>query len=433
MEQSRISSQNPAPSTHASTRLKKTDKSSSDAAANSPAGSFDALMAALGGSLAADDTADLAAPDPVIADANTSGQLVDPLGLAGGQAMLGIAVTPNGLDPALSKGAINAATSNTSPDAVNLTWAQSPTDGGLVAQTLALDGLGDRKDGDVAAGVLNQGRPLRATTTMGQRGESLASLAGLPAKGLVGEFAKGVASQGLDAVAVTASAPTVGGRDVALPQSAPARESMGGGDGASRLGAGVQADVAFSDGVSPVLRGAGANEVSRDSLGAQGSPEGAWVGSVSDAPSGVPDLGADAMPVFGDPDEALAQQVTYWVNQKTQNAEVTLSHDGRPVEVSVSLSGKEAHVSFRSDQEHMRQLLDGHMAQLGDMLRDQGLMLSGSSVGTSGQHGRGSANGGDVDPEDAAPRRQATVAVVNDRASADSTSSSGKRSLDIFV
>lgn len=48
-------------------------------------------------------------------------------------------------------------------------------------------------------------------------------------------------------------------------------------------------------------------------------------------------------------EDRVAEQVAYWVNQKTQNAELTLQRDGHPVEVSVSLSGNEAHVSFRGD------------------------------------------------------------------------------------
>ncbi len=43
-------------------------------------------------------------------------------------------------------------------------------------------------------------------------------------------------------------------------------------------------------------------------------------------------------------EEPMADQVAYWVNQNTQNAEMTLEHDGQPVQVSVSLSGNEAHV-----------------------------------------------------------------------------------------
>ncbi|MFN4120639.1 flagellar hook-length control protein FliK [Acidovorax sp.] len=109
--------------------------------------------------------------------------------------------------------------------------------------------------------------------------------------------------------------------------------------------------------------------------------------------------GVDAAAVFGDPAQAaaedqVAEQVTYWVNQKTQNAELTLQREGQPVEVSVSLSGNEAHVTFRSDQAETRELLDRSMSQLSELLRSEGLVLSGMSVGTSARDGGGAGEAG---------------------------------------
>ncbi|KRC18506.1 flagellar hook-length control protein [Acidovorax sp. Root217] len=86
-------------------------------------------------------------------------------------------------------------------------------------------------------------------------------------------------------------------------------------------------------------------------------------------------------------EELLAEQVTYWANQKTQSAEVTLNRDGQPLAVTVALSGNEAHVTFRSDQEHTREMLDQSMAQLSELLRSEGLVLSGMTVGTSAGQG----------------------------------------------
>lgn len=89
------------------------------------------------------------------------------------------------------------------------------------------------------------------------------------------------------------------------------------------------------------------------------------------------------------PEDAVADQVTYWMGENLKNAEVTIDYAGQPVEVRVSLTGNEAHVAFRSDQAQTRELLDAKMDQLRELLQDQGLVLSGTSVdaGTSGQSG----------------------------------------------
>ena len=115
------------------------------------------------------------------------------------------------------------------------------------------------------------------------------------------------------------------------------------------------------------------------------------------------DLGA-ALPT----EDSVAEQVAYWVNQNIQNAELTVEHDGHPVQVTVSLNGNEAHVSFTSDQNETRALLDAGVAQLRDLLESQGLVLSGMSVGeasTQGQSNQPNGQRGSA-PTDA---RQTTV------------------------
>ena len=89
-------------------------------------------------------------------------------------------------------------------------------------------------------------------------------------------------------------------------------------------------------------------------------------------------------------EDQVAEQVAYWVHQKTQNAELTIDQQGQPVEISVSLTGNEAHVTFRSDQAQTRDLLDTSVAQLRELLRGEGLELAGVSIG---QSGAGSAGG----------------------------------------
>lgn len=140
--------------------------------------------------------------------------------------------------------------------------------------------------------------------------------------------------------------------------------------------------------------------------------------------------------VNGDPamtpaEDAVAEQVAYWVHQNIQNARLTVKHEGQPVEVSVSLTGNEAHVSFGSDEAQTRDLLDGSVAQLRDMLRQEGLVLSGVSVGESGRQ-RGDEGAGAGDPSGrrrpagvAAPVAAAQVAVRPGVV--------GDRAVDIFV
>ena len=92
---------------------------------------------------------------------------------------------------------------------------------------------------------------------------------------------------------------------------------------------------------------------------------------------------AEAAPVMAD---VVTEQVTYWVNHELQNAELTLNDAGHePIEVSISLQGKEAHVDFRSDQAATREILEGAVSNLKDMLAHHGLSLSGVSVGGSSQ------------------------------------------------
>ncbi|SDP93294.1 hook-length control protein FliK [Rhodoferax sp. OV413] len=90
------------------------------------------------------------------------------------------------------------------------------------------------------------------------------------------------------------------------------------------------------------------------------------------------------------PEAAIADQVNYWISQGIQNAELTFDGAGaEPVQVSISLSGNEAHVEFRTDQVETRELLTGAASHLKDLLQQEGMVLSGLSVGSSGAGGAG--------------------------------------------
>lgn len=128
--------------------------------------------------------------------------------------------------------------------------------------------------------------------------------------------------------------------------------------------------------------------------------------------------------------DQLAEQVAYWVHQKTQNAELTLDQDGRPVEVRVALTGDEAHVTFRSDQADARQWLDGSTAQLREMLQREGLQLAGVTVDTAGG---GAADRQGRRDEGRPGARQAAVQAAAPAGQAGGGRGVAERSVDIFV
>ena len=118
-----------------------------------------------------------------------------------------------------------------------------------------------------------------------------------------------------------------------------------------------------------------------------GGGEGAWGHQALLAGARVETAAAGAATVS--PEMMVAEQVKYWISNNVQNAEMTLDGMGKsPVEVSISLHGAEARVEFRTDQMEVRQVLEGAVSHLKDLLRNEGMVLSGVSVGSSGQDGR---------------------------------------------
>lgn len=165
-----------------------------------------------------------------------------------------------------------------------------------------------------------------------------------------------------------------------------------------------------------------ASEASRDTAGATFNADLSGAGSADAAQRAAEDQ--------------ITEQLAYWVHQKTQNAELTLDRDGQPVQVTVSLTGSEAHVAFRSDQIQTREMLDGSVAQLRELMQAEGLQLSGVTVGTSGdssgRDGRSGSEGGDRGRQGA---RQASVqaAVPLGAGMRAARGGSASSSLDVFV
>ena len=256
--------------------------------------------------------------------------------------------------------------------------------GGLVAQTARLDGAADISvlDGqNPVAGYKRAFSRLQGVLSTGLAGASTAALVASQ-RSVAGD--KQLATAALTAAPVLQTVPER--RDAALAGSA-----------LPRTGLDVAAAPALADQVAVSTPETSAlARASGDKAGPEGGVE-AW-GSTSAGLEATP--AADAGTPLAEPgqtgaEEALAEQVAYWVSENLQNAELTVTHDGKPVEVSVSMSGKEAHIVFGSDQSETRDLLDASMAQLRDLLHSEGLILSGVTVGESSGRNANADGSGD--------------------------------------
>lgn len=152
--------------------------------------------------------------------------------------------------------------------------------------------------------------------------------------------------------------------------------------------------------------------------------------NLTSAPSTV--VSSDAG-LVAPPDVYVAEQIKYWISNDVQNAEMKLDGIGdNPVEVSISMQGNEAHVTFRTDELQAREILESASIHLKELLQREGLVLSGVSVGTAG------AGAGDSGAQERKSRQGAKSAVVvaAQPIRADIASASGHvsgRALDLFV
>ena len=129
----------------------------------------------------------------------------------------------------------------------------------------------------------------------------------------------------------------------------------------------------------------------------------------------------------------VAETVSYWVTQGVKHAELKLDgFGGEPLEVSISLQGGEAHIDFRTDQPEIRQMLEGAAAQLKELLKSEGLVLSGVSVGTSGQYGDAA---GAQERRNRSNARQATISTTQAAPTEilPRTAQSTGRTVDLYV
>ena len=267
--------------------------------------------------------------------------------------------------------------------------------GGLVAQTARLDGAADVRAQNNENSLPSPRRGFARVSNALSSGLAGVSTAALVAgqRSVTGN--KPLASAALAAAPVSQTAPER--RDAAAVGAGIPRTGSEFNPAPAQLGqAAVSVPDAFARSAADRAMPSGMTDV--------------WGGGIA-VPE--PSQSLESSTVLAEPqqtaaEDALAEQVAFWVSENLQNAELTVTHDGKPVEVSVSMSGKEAHIVFGSDQSETRELLDASVAQLRDLLHSEGLILSGVTVGASGARNPNSVGGSDT-PRGRQGTRQAQV------------------------
>ena len=444
MEQNRVSTpQAPqtAPAAHTSRSKAPAAQTSAEDAAG--AGGFLSLLSALGDSLqgpldSPDDglLGSGSAPDLGAADAAPSpgtdtailmawlGGNMPPTDAAQGASTLALAqggaLAGSAAQPALGQG--SALTGSGLQPAVAALATEFLPVGGLVAQTARLDNAAD-------AAALEGRHPVAGSRRAFSRlpGGMLSSVAGAASGALAPGPRLAAADKASAAPAWTTAAPLQAAperRDGGLAAAVVQRSAP---EGALPSALAAQAAPLPPAEAALLARGSG------ERMGPEGVP-GVW-SSGHAGPEATP--GADAAPAVLEPgqtpaEEALAEQVAYWVSENLQNAELTVTHDGQPVEVSVSMSGKEAHIVFGSDQSETRELLDASMAQLRDLLHSEGLILSGVTVGGSGARNADTDGGADT-PRGRQGGRQAQMPAPVGEIGAPRARILTENAVDVFV
>lgn len=256
---------------------------------------------------------------------------------------------------------------------------------GLIAQTARMDGLaGDGKcaTADTEENSTKTGPTLRKTGMGGRWAAGLGAAADATPSGrnaLLRSLAIGDAGQstalpsGQSTVQATASLQRTaewGMGSVMGQGSAPTATAVGGSEVAA-----VNAPFTHAQGTRHQEGGAPSDQPGQAWGGASGVDGGASPPATEGSTEG-------ALASF---EAAMADEVEMWVHQNLQKADLTVTHEGMPVDVSVDLQGNQAHVNFVSDHAQTRDLLDAGMDQLRALLQQHGLELAGMSVGSSPQ------------------------------------------------
>lgn len=299
----------------------------------------------------------------------------------------------------------------------------------LVGQTARMDGAADAAQRDGRTVPEGEGPRRGAALPMGAGQPAAAPQA--PAWGAARDTAAGNADVALPQALADTAAATTGAPSLALPasergaqphalaallaQMEPEPQGLGVALAPAGLPGLATAGTAPGNGAAPAL-GSGAADASAP-LGTSETPS-------VDAPA------ADA--ALSLPDDAwadqLSEQVAFWIQQKTQRAEMTIDRQGKPVQVQVAITGSEAHVTFRSNEQQTRDMLDASTAQLREMLEQQGLTLAGVTVQSGGAGGQGASARQDASGRPAPGQRQTAQVPVDLRARPDA-----RRAVDLFV
>lgn len=265
-----------------------------------------------------------------------------------------------------------------------------------------------------------------------------------------GQVGGGAASQGMSSALASATAASAAGTSAASEAGSRAagREATAQGPAGSTGPTGHMAQwQAWAEQVSGEVTTEAASATRTQGAGAGAGPHAASAPGEAPPPetadnalSAMSDTSSQGGADAGDPQAQLAERVAYWVHQQTQNAALTLDRDGQPVQVQVSLTGDQAHITFRSDEAQARQLLDAGSAELRALLDAQGVQLAGVTVDQS-HAGQGRQDPGrQGEPADGQPanarRGLVRVAEAGGMAvagTARGVQGVGQRSVDVFV
>lgn len=348
-----------------------------------------------------------------LAGQGVAGQGVAGQGVAGQGVIVGL--VPVAIEQGLSAGALAPVVSSDAPFG----------EGSLLLQTALQDAAVPGDERGLVADIQGTGSAAGKRKQPGRQ----VGVGGAPAV----DATSAPGAQGLGAVGAKGQPITAVQNAVFQPLIPERRDAGGGREGARPLEPGV-------DGVPTALAQLVSEAAGGGRILARGAESGAtvsWAGGAAELShdtsvgSGSEVGNAAVDPAMAGAEDAVAEQVAYWVHQNLQNARLTVKHDGQPVEVSVSLTGNEAHVAFGSDEVQTRELLDGSVAQLRDMLRQEGLVLSGVTVGESGRR-QGDEGSGSENPKNAPKQAKIVVPVVEAQA-AGLARVQGDRTVDIFV
>ena len=395
-------------------------------------GGFLALLASLDGALAGDglpldtESDGSASQTAILSSDNTLGRSeTDPASLAAWQSLLAPGTQPGSAVAGSVAGL--AAGGGAMSGLAGADWHAAAD--GLVAQTAMLDGAAEAAGAKPPNGsAVGYGRMFSRHHNALSQGRGEVSGLAAAANGTDTKQALVTAFSAMQGTQAVVDARVVGGP---LAEAG----SRGGSNLLGDLGgaAGAPALDLFAE---SRLSQRGGSATSGDA-GGRPSADAAW-GSSGAVQAGPETAGVEGAAVFADPtlagaEEQIADQVAYWVNQKTQNAEMTLDRDGQPVQVTVSLSGSEAHVTFRSDQAQTRELLDSSMAQLRDLLHNEGLVLAGTTVGTTARDGASPNDSGQRQGRGGERRAQVVASVPSAAVTARHNGGASDRAVDIFV